>query len=245
MSGDLLRQALAYAAAGWPVFPCKPGAKEPDTPHGFKDATTDPGRIRAWWRARPDRNLAIATGAPGPDVLDVDQRQTGSGFPAFNRAKRAGLLAGALALVRTPSGGLHAYYAGTDQPCARLPAQHLDFKARGGYVLAPPSVAGGQPYELLDHRPGATCLDWQAVRQLLDPPRRAAGRLPGGGDVTRLAAWVAGQPAGNRNNGLFWAALRTSSPAALEQLVAAAVQAGLSEPEARRTAASAARRAEQ
>ena len=38
-----LARALAYARHGWPVFPCQPGRKEPDTPHGFKDATTDPG----------------------------------------------------------------------------------------------------------------------------------------------------------------------------------------------------------
>ena len=232
------RQALTYAATGWPVFPCKPGSKEPDTAHGFKDATTDPGRIRTWWRARPDRNVAIATGAPGPDVLDVDVREAGSGFPAFNRAKRAGMLAGALALVRTPGGGVHAYYAGTAQPCARLPRHHLDFKAAGGYVLAPPSVVVGKPYELLDHRAGTTCLDWRAVRQLLDPPRRAAARLPADGDVTSLAAWVAGQPEGNRNAGLFWAACRINGDAgAAGLLVAAAVQAGLPEAEARRTSA--------
>jgi hypothetical protein len=257
--GQILAQALAYAATGWPVFPCRPDnpacpavkepsakcdCKAPDCPHGFKDATTDPERVRAWWRTRPDRNLAIATGAPAVDVLDVDVHEAGSGFPAFNRAKRAGLLAGALALVRTPSGGLHAYYAGTSQPSARLTRLHVDFKAAGGYVLAPPSVVHGKPYELLDHRPGTASLDWQAVRQLLDPPRRTAARLPGDGDVTRLAAWVAGQPQGNRNAGLFWASCRINGDAgAAELLVSAAVQAGLPEGEARRTVASAAGRA--
>ena len=77
-----MARALAYARRGWPVFPCQPGRKEPDTPHGFKDATTDPGRITAWWTAVPGRNVAIATGAPGPDVLDVDVRPGGSGYPA-------------------------------------------------------------------------------------------------------------------------------------------------------------------
>jgi len=240
-----LQAALEAAGRGWPVFPCKPGSKEPDTAHGFKDATTDRAVIRAWWRARPDRNVAIATGAPGPDVLDVDVRQAGSGFPAFNRARRAGLLAGALAVVRTPGGGLHAYYAGTGQPSARLPGCFIDFKGRGGYVLAPPSIVGGKPYVLLDQRPGTSALDWQAVRELLDPPGRLTARRPcnGDGDVTRLAAWVAAQPEGNRNAGLFWAACRAGGDGdALELLVAAAVRAGLPEPEARRTAASAARR---
>ena len=37
-----LRQALAYARRGWPVFPCQPGQKIPATRHGYRDATTDP-----------------------------------------------------------------------------------------------------------------------------------------------------------------------------------------------------------
>lgn len=240
---DILGQALAYAAAGWPVFPCKPGGKAPDTVHGFKDATTDPEVIRRWWLAGPDRNVAIATGAPGPDVLDVDVKPAGSGWAAFNRLKAAGLLTGARALVRTPSGGLHAYYAGTGQLSGRLVRHFLDFKAAGGYVVAPPSVVGGRPYELLDKRQADARIDWQAARRLLDPPQPVPrpGRGAGSG---ALVAWVATLAEGNRNAGLYWAACRMAeadSPADdLEQLTAAAVQAGLPENEARRTVASAA-----
>jgi hypothetical protein len=117
-----LMQALAYARHGWPVFPCRPGHKEPDTAHGFKDATTNPGRITAWWTAVPGRNVAIATGAPGPDVLDVDVRPGGSGYPALERLRQAGLLEGSVAVVATPSGGLHLYYSGTDQAGGGYPA---------------------------------------------------------------------------------------------------------------------------
>ena len=246
MTADVLGQALAYAAAGWPVFPCKPDQKAPDTAHGFKDATTDPAVIRGWWPDGARRNVAIATGAPGPDVLDVDVKPDGSGFAAFNRLKEAGLLTGARALVRTPSGGLHAYYAGTSQPSGRLVRDFLDFKAAGGYVLAPPSAVGGKPYELLDKRQADGRIDWQAVRRLLDPPRPMPrpGRGAGAG---ALVAWVATLAEGNRNAGLFWAACRLAeadSPSGdLEQLVAAAVQAGLAEHEARRTVASATRKA--
>src|ERR1022692_3212452 len=49
---ELAGAAAGYIAVGWPVFPCKPGSKEPDTAHGFKDASTDPDVISAWWRAR-------------------------------------------------------------------------------------------------------------------------------------------------------------------------------------------------
>ena len=112
---ERLEAALNYAAAGWPVFPCRVNSKEPATRNGFHDATTDPERIASWWVKRPDLNVAIATGAPGPDVLDVDVYQDGSGFAAFNKAKRAGLADGYKAIVRTPSTGIHLYYEGTDQ----------------------------------------------------------------------------------------------------------------------------------
>lgn len=240
---EVIGQALAYAAAGWPVFPCKPDQKAPDTAHGFKDATTDPAVIREWWSANRWRNVAIATGAPGPDVLDVDVKPDGSGFAAFNRLKQAGLLTGARALVRTPSGGLHAYYVGTSQPSGRLVRDFLDFKAAGGYVLAPPSAVG-KPYELLDKRQASGRINWQAVRRLLEPPRPAPRPGRGAGSAA-LVAWVAGLAEGNRNAGLFWAACRMAEAGTgdAEQLVAAAVQAGLPEHEARRTVASAARKA--
>ena len=61
----MMRQALSYAEAGWPVFPCQPGQKLPATKHGFKDATTDPDRIIHWWKKAPDCNVAIATGRTG------------------------------------------------------------------------------------------------------------------------------------------------------------------------------------
>src|SRR5258708_39019591 len=93
MTDAILRQALGYARGGWPVFPCVPGQKIPATRHGFRDATTDEKQITAWFGRRFGWNLAIATGAPGPDVLDVDEHgPAGNGFAAFTRLPRAGLL---------------------------------------------------------------------------------------------------------------------------------------------------------
>ncbi len=167
---NTLQRALAYARHGWPVFPCRPGSKEPATRHGFHDATTDQGRIRSWWRRQPAANVAIATGQPGPDVLDVDQHgEAGSGFAAFSRLKHEGLLEGASAIVATPGGGLHAYFTGSDQASGRLPRQHLDFRAQGGYVLAPPSQVDGRPYRLITHHAQSGGLDWAAVTTLLEP----------------------------------------------------------------------------
>jgi hypothetical protein len=259
MTGELAAAALRYAAAGWPVFPVRPASdpcpapgdcpcKSPLTAHGFKDATCGPDVIRGWWRRWPDANVGIATGAPGPDVLDVDKHSDGDGFASFNRLKVAGLLTGGGALVRTPRGGLHVYYRGTWQPNGSLAraGHHIDFRGSGGYVLAPPSRVHGQPYELLDHRATHGCIDWQAVKRLLIPPEPARPAAPyrGETDMPALAAWVAAQPEGNRNAGLYWAACRAAEAGAdLGPLLRAAITAGLGETEARATIKSAAGRA--
>jgi Bifunctional DNA primase/polymerase, N-terminal len=233
--------ALAHASAGCPVFWCKPDCKQPATSRGFKDATTDPERITRTWTACPDLNPAVPTGAPGHDVLDVDVRQGGSGFEALGRLKRAGLPTGARALVRTPSGGMHIYFTGTDQACGRLPHHYLDFKSRGGYVLVPPSIVGGKPYELLDHRQGESGrLDWAVVRRLLDPPRQLSTPREDDGEhsVTRLIEWVARQDRpGHRHDPLKWAAFRLLEEGQLDdavaaELVGASVRAGHAERDA-------------
>jgi hypothetical protein len=242
MTDATLRQALAFAARGCPVLPCQSGRKIPATAHGVRDASTDPGQITAWFGRHPDWNLAIATGAPGPDVLDVDQHgEAGNGYAAFGQLRAAGLLDGARAWVRTPSGGLHTYFTGTDQRNGHLPGYHLDFRSRGGYVLTPPSQIDGKPYQLVKMLNGRGALDWDAVLRHLHPQRQPQppGRpQPGRQDLTGLARWVASQGEGNRNAGLFWAANRAldGDPAAdLSLLAAAARQAGLGEREITRT----------
>ena len=208
MIDGTLREAVAFATSGWPVLPCLPGQKIPATPHGYRDATTDPEQINDWFGHHPDWNLAIATGAPGPDVLDVDDHgPAGSGYPAFRRLRAAGLLDSAAIYVRTPSGGLHAYFTGSDQRNGHVPAHHLDFRSAGGYVLTPPSQIDGQPYQLLEQPGGRGGLDWAAVTRLLQPQRQPSPPLQTwapGHDINHLARWVSTQPEGNRNAGLFW-----------------------------------------
>jgi hypothetical protein len=246
----MLRAALAYARQGWPVFPCRAGEKVPATRRGFLDACTDPDRITWWWTSVPDRNVGIATGEPGPDVVDVDVRAGGSGFAAFRRLRREGLAGQPSVIVRTPGGGMHAYYAGTGQRSGHLAGHYLDFRSQGGYVLAPPSVVGGRPYVTAGWRAGEVVFSWGRARDLLDPrPVPDLGASRGAGreaDPGRLAAWVAVQPEGNRNAGLFWAASRVIEAGqadALDALAQAAQAAGLTGEEASRTVRSAQRRA--
>lgn len=127
----------------------------------------------------PDANVAVATGTPGPDVLEVDHHgPAGNGFAAFTRLKRSDLLDGCGTIVATPDGGLHAYFAGSGQPSRRLRRQYLDLRSRGGYVLVPPSAVGGRPYRLVRYRPPSAGLDWPAVTRLLEPERQRSYDLP-------------------------------------------------------------------
>ena len=246
---DREQAAHRYADHGWFVFPAAPGSKIPVTEHGFLDATTSHKQIQHWWRGEPNANVAIATGHPGPDVVDVDKKGEGSGYPAWNELKRAGLVGEPQAVIRTPSGGMHAYYKGTEhQRNGHLPAHQIDFRSTGGYVVTPPSQVDGRPYAVVSKQPSAATFDWSAARELLDPqPERQSPRAPqrtagGPRDVSHLATWVASQSEGNRNAGLFWAANRAveaGDTATLDGLARAARDAGLEEREIDRTIRSA------
>ncbi|SDT36522.1 bifunctional DNA primase/polymerase [Jiangella sp. DSM 45060] len=247
-------EAVAFAAAGIPVFPCWPGAKHPLTEHGFEEATTDLGQVRAWWRTWPNANLAMPTGTPLWDVLDVDMKNGESGYPALRRLKQAGLLEGWSHAVQTPSGGLHLYFAGTDEGNHALYRHKIDYRGAGGYVLLPPSIVdrdrGPRRYETIEVRDPdrVQAFSWAAARDLLQPPTPTPpapvhGHASADRRMPYLVDHVRNAPEGNRNNALFWAANRAldNGSADLGPLVAAAVEAGLDYCAAAATAASAQR----
>ncbi|WP_245557905.1 bifunctional DNA primase/polymerase [Nocardia thailandica] len=130
--------ALVYASWGWPVFPLKPGDKAPMTRHGFKDATTDPAVIRRWWSAAPGANIGLPTGHAF-DVIDVDP----AGWPAWREMVAADALPPVHGLVCTSRAGLHAYVEPTGGGNLAGVRLGIDYRGRGGYVVAPPSVRPG------------------------------------------------------------------------------------------------------
>jgi hypothetical protein len=133
-------EALRYARAGIPVFPCKVDDKHPACEHGFKDATTDEAKINAWWQ-EADYNVALSPHDAGWCVVDVDP----SGLENWDTlVLRHG--EPRTAEARTPRGGRHVYFEGHLPPTQSILAEGIDTRGQGSYVLVPPSIVKGKPY---------------------------------------------------------------------------------------------------
>lgn len=135
-----LQAALWYAEQGLHVFPLQPGSKIPyPGTHGFQDATTNPDTITAWWTAKPQSNLAIATGHT-VDVIDIDGP---TGVLSWARCTD---LPQPLGVVETPRpGGSHLYVPATGMGNRAKVLPGVDYRGAGGYVVAPPSILAPDP----------------------------------------------------------------------------------------------------
>jgi len=133
MAADLKHAAATWANRGWRVFPCLP-TKQPATPHGFKDASSDKAQLEAWeWPM-----IGGVPGSAGYVVLDVDVQ---------GGASLTDLPIEALETRRhkTKSGGWHlifkaregAVYGNGPRPDI---AAGVDIRHNDGYVILPPSA---------------------------------------------------------------------------------------------------------
>jgi hypothetical protein len=171
--------ALAYAKAGWRVFPahgwrnqcctcgdpgCDNPAKHPLTSHGLHDATVNEATIRRWWSQWPDANVAIRAEDIGV-VVDVDPRNGGD--ESLDRIFRESGGMPDTVEVLTGGGGNH-FYLRTPHPVAKgkLPSYPgIDIQAAGSYVIAPPSMhKSGQRYEF------EASSDWTLGQRIADCP---------------------------------------------------------------------------
>ena len=137
--------------------------------------------------------------------------------------------------VKTPTGGLHLYYAAPRSPEIRNTAGKIgpliDVRGGGGYVLAAGSVlderaypgnpeccelvAGGRPYELADDRDPAPLPAWLAALAAdIEPPARPGSRksahAASGARLQGLVDTVRAGQEGDRNGPLYWAARRAA-----------------------------------
>ncbi len=166
-----LSAALAHAAAGRPVFPCrrvasgKRTAKSPLTKRGFLDASTDAIKITAWWDAHPDALIGLPTGI-WCSVVDVDP----AALEWFEN-HRAEL--GARRIQKTAR-GYHLFYLPDDAIGIKTGAlpPGVDVRGRGGYIID--HSAEGLPYEGADFNALGPLTTWARSLILDEPATRDA-----------------------------------------------------------------------
>lgn len=157
---ELADAAMTFTEWGWPVFPLAKHAKAPAIPKrkggkGFKDATTDTGRIKRWWTRHPEHNIGLATGHTF-DVIDIDTKDSDGnpspeGVRSFMKLLEGHDLPQCHGIAVTASGGMHLYVKPTGKGNFAGLRPGIDYRGLGGYVVAPPSTLGapGRSYTWL------------------------------------------------------------------------------------------------
>jgi Bifunctional DNA primase/polymerase, N-terminal/AAA domain/Primase C terminal 1 (PriCT-1) len=206
---DMLTEALTYVQRGWSVFPlhtptstggcscgksgCSDPGKHPRTGHGFKDATTDRATVEGWWKKWPEANIGIATEASGLVVVDVDTEGT-LNWTAL-RLKHGESVSNTLT-VATGGGGRHLIFESSSEievasSLSKI-ATGIDVKAKGGYIVAVPSLhESGRRYSWAN-RKKITPLPEELVALANAPKQPVASTSPSGNTI----------PEGQRNNTL-------------------------------------------
>ena len=176
-----LDAAHDYIRRGWRVVPlhgytdgrclCRLGVSCPEKNRGKhpsignewqKRALGSGADVQAWWDENADDNIGIATGVEsGLWVLDLDGAAGIRTLTDF--ATEHGPLP-PTRIVRTGSGGLHYYWKHPGHFVVRNSASWLgpgvDVRGLGGQVVAPPSVSGRGPYQLIADHPPADAPEW-------------------------------------------------------------------------------------
>jgi hypothetical protein len=235
--------------------------------HGVHDATNDPDCIRVLFDAAPHATgYGIACGRPphfliGLD-LDRDTEKDVDGVWELRRlCARKGIAVPRTVIIRTPRGGYHAWWTGPADVKVPNRAGHMapgvDVRGAGGYLVGPGSrsvrglyTLASDPNDVTVHPIPEQLL--QLMVKPLHPPRQATSAAvragSGGSALVGLVRLVLDAKEGQRNDRLYWSACkafehaaagRLDADAAERALVRAAVEAGLPEPEAERTVASA------
>ena len=264
-ANELFHEVQRLIRLGQPVFPCQSVGSKAKTPliqRGLNAATLDVDQARAWWRQHRNAAIGIPTGIIW-DVLDVDTKDGRDGRKHLAELQRLGLLNGCQKVARTPSSGLHFYFPATPGLTNKASATlGLDVRAKGGYVLAPPSyltdaeTATGDVYSGAYRDMGEITgnddspLMWSLISSCLAPVNTETNKpimlLPSErrASISALREWVTTLNPGERNNGFHWAVCRCiDNGIDPNELIEPALLIGLSEDEIGKTIGSALKRA--
>ena len=141
MSGAMLGAAKAAVARGFRIFPLWPGTKKPAINEWQIKATSDLDLVEKVW-SQLDYNIGIL--CDDMIVLDADCKGGRSGLEDL-----AALNLPETYTVRTPTGGLHAYFRGPNvsNSVGKL-APGIDVRSKGGFVVGAGSVIGERCYTI-------------------------------------------------------------------------------------------------
>jgi hypothetical protein len=206
----MLDRALAWAAAGWPVFPCNSNGY-PAIKEWQKKATTDEATIRAWdWT---DARVAAVPGLAGCFVIDVDVKNGKDGEASLAKLEAEhGFEAWEYPQQETPTGGRHLFLHGqAPSSVQRLLGEGLD--TRGGteegglgfvyaYSDGPPCAAS----DCLAAPPGLLQALAKGKREVSEDRETPRVELDQPANVERALAYVRNLPSpdeGQRNISVF------------------------------------------
>lgn len=182
---SLAAAAEVYAAARIPVFPLKPRDKQPLTPHGHLDATTDFAQVREWWKRWPEANIGIVPGdEAGFLAIDVDGPE-GEKTLAALEASYSKLPE---TLASHTGRGRHLLFADPKGLKAGNGAlgPKIDVRSNSGYIVAPPSIhPNGRRYHWASASRIALLPDW--LRSLLANKTAQGKRQEQDGQVSRIS----------------------------------------------------------
>ncbi len=170
--GSILSSALDYAARGWRVFPCDPGHRKPKAAllstrkdadgkaipgsGWIEQASSDPDKIRAWWKRWPDALIGAIPGAAGAFVIDLDPKGEPIEAVEARLVEAIGAPLPDCPRTRTQSGGIHLWFrkpAGKQFGNHSLGLDNIDIRVDGGYVIVAPSrMLSGASYEWIGGR---------------------------------------------------------------------------------------------
>lgn len=170
-------------------FPCVAGDKEPALAGDWRGHATDNEEtIQGWLDA--GLNLALDCEASGITVIDLDGGEIGEA--TWQRLQAEHGSAGETYTVRTPRGGRHLYFVGRAASSVQKLGPKVDTRGLGGYVLCPPSMVGGSPYEEIHQTAVAPLPTWvaRAVEADRSSARATIEELDRPENIARAALWL-------------------------------------------------------
>lgn len=160
MSTTPLDYALAFADAGFHLFPCRHAADATDKRpliEGWREqATTDQQKIKAWGVQYPNCRWGVECEKSGLFIVDSDLKDGKSGEDSLALLTADNGQLPETYTVRTRSGGKHRYFRGAGKNAANNLGPALDTRSVGGYAIIP----DGKDYVPLNNEPIAEAPQW-------------------------------------------------------------------------------------